>query len=195
MWEDPREIHRVVVHFKDAAPAPETVRLEYWGSWWPERHLPKDREPGGGDVGWMELGNWWKYGWRVADAAVQAGARRSRSRFARSTQQSSEGEELLGAVPVHLKVRVASDRQLPPSSVSKRSRIPGWNRAHSVWPGPPERPPAWSSVQWENSPRGIRQRTGRRFIVDAVHKLGSQHLRPHTGHAAPWPGHRHFQVG
>src|SRR2546421_5905599 len=30
--------------------------LEYWGSRWPEQHLPKDRQPGGADVGWMELG-------------------------------------------------------------------------------------------------------------------------------------------
>jgi hypothetical protein len=61
MWEDPREIHRVIVRFADAAPAPEKVRLEYWGSRWPEQHLPKDREPGGGSVGWMELGNWYTY--------------------------------------------------------------------------------------------------------------------------------------
>ena len=51
MWEDPREIHRVVLHFKAAPAAPEKVRLEYWGSRWPEQHLPKDREPGGADVG------------------------------------------------------------------------------------------------------------------------------------------------
>ena len=72
LWEDPRELHRVVVHFKTAVSKPETVQLEYWGSRWPEQHLPKDREPGGGDVGWMELGNWHNYGWRVADAEVQA---------------------------------------------------------------------------------------------------------------------------
>jgi hypothetical protein len=58
MWEDPREIHHVVVHFKTAPPAPDKVRLEYWGSRWPEQHLPKDREPGGAEVGWLELGNW-----------------------------------------------------------------------------------------------------------------------------------------
>ena len=72
MWEDPREIHQVVVHFKGSAPAPETVRLEYWGSRWPEQHLPKDREPGGGSVGWMELGNWYTYRWRTADAEAKA---------------------------------------------------------------------------------------------------------------------------
>lgn len=70
MWEDPREIHRVVVHFQSVAPAPQTIRLEYWGSRWPEQHLPKDREPGGADVGWMELGNWHKYNWRAADTVV-----------------------------------------------------------------------------------------------------------------------------
>src|SRR5260370_40846111 len=69
MWEAPREIHEVVVRFKDAAPRAGHVRLEYWGSRWPEQHLPKNREPGGGDVGWMELGNWHQGGWRVADTS------------------------------------------------------------------------------------------------------------------------------
>jgi len=72
MWEDPREIHRVVVHFAAPPPGPESIRLEYWGSRWPEQHLPKDREPGGGSVGWMELGNWYTYKWRVADAEAKA---------------------------------------------------------------------------------------------------------------------------
>lgn len=72
MWEDPREIHRAVVHFAGTPPAPERVRLEYWGSRWPEQRLPKDREPGGGDIGWMELGNWHQYDWRIADAEVVA---------------------------------------------------------------------------------------------------------------------------
>ena len=66
VWEDPREIHQVAVEFQSAAPA--RLRLEYWGSHWPEQHLPKTSEPGGGDVGWMELGNWHVGGWRTADA-------------------------------------------------------------------------------------------------------------------------------
>jgi len=32
IWEDPRELHKLVVHFRGPAPAPETLRLEYWGS-------------------------------------------------------------------------------------------------------------------------------------------------------------------
>ena len=76
LWEDPREIHSVLVEFVGAAPPPDQVRLEYWGSRWPQQHLPKDREPGGGDVGWMELGNWHRGGWRAADTEVKAeGAR------------------------------------------------------------------------------------------------------------------------
>jgi hypothetical protein len=67
LWEDPREIHKVIVQFKGSAPPADSVHLEYWGSHWPEQHLPKDRQPGGGDVGWIELGNWYQGGWRVAD--------------------------------------------------------------------------------------------------------------------------------
>ncbi len=71
MWEDPREIHRVVVRFKGDAPDPAKVRLEYWGSHWPEQRLPKDREIGGGFAGWFELGNWHNGGWRQADTTVR----------------------------------------------------------------------------------------------------------------------------
>ncbi|MGC8744229.1 MAG: hypothetical protein ACP5T0_10160 [Verrucomicrobiia bacterium] len=71
MWEDPREIHIVKVRFKEDSSIPQDIRLEYWGSKWPHQRLPKDRVPGGGDVGWMELGNWYRYGWRTADASVK----------------------------------------------------------------------------------------------------------------------------
>ena len=67
-WDDPREIHSVTVDFADIVPAGLKVRLEYWGSHWPQQHLPKDRELGNGYDGWMELGNWYNGGWRVADA-------------------------------------------------------------------------------------------------------------------------------
>lgn len=84
LWEDPREIHQVVVHFATNGPLPKGLRLEYWGSRWPDQHLPKDREPGGADVGWMELGNWYKGGWRVADAEQKRTGRQSLSFFIRS---------------------------------------------------------------------------------------------------------------
>jgi hypothetical protein len=71
IWDDPREIHKVVVSFAGAAPGADQVHLEYWGSHWPEQHLPKDRAPGGGDVGWMELGNWYRGDWRVADTEAK----------------------------------------------------------------------------------------------------------------------------
>lgn len=67
IWDDPREIHSVTFKFSGKAPSPGKVHIEYWGSRWPEQHLPKNRAPGGGDVGWMELGNWYRGGWRVAD--------------------------------------------------------------------------------------------------------------------------------
>ncbi|MBN2505155.1 MAG: hypothetical protein JXQ71_00530 [Verrucomicrobia bacterium] len=114
LWEDPREIHRVVAHFADAAPAPETVRLEYWGSWWPDRHLPKDREPGGGNIGWMELGNWWKYDWRVADTEAVAHGKAIVFAFRPvNAKEFPKLREYPAAFRYTLKLRVASDRPLP----------------------------------------------------------------------------------
>jgi len=114
MWEDPREIHRVVVRFVGAAPAPENVRFEYWGSRWPGQHLPKDREPGGGSVGWMELGNWYTYNWRVAD--TEAMAEGSAITFTFRPVNAKEFPRLKdypAAFRYTLKLRVASDHALP----------------------------------------------------------------------------------
>ena len=114
MWEDPREIHKVVVHFAGAAPAPEKVRLEYWGSRWPEQHLPKDREPGGGSVGWMELGNWYTYQWRVADAEAKADGNAVTFTFRPvNAKEFPKLKDYPAAFRYTLKLRVVSEAPLP----------------------------------------------------------------------------------
>ena len=114
MWEDPREIHRVVVRFTDAAPAPEGVRLEYWGSRWPEQHLPKDREPGGGSVGWTELGNWYTYKWRAADAEAKAdGKALTFTPHPVNAKEFPNMKDYPAAFRYTLKLRVVSEAALP----------------------------------------------------------------------------------
>jgi hypothetical protein len=114
MWEDPREIHKVVVHFLGAAPPPETLRLEYWGSRWPSQHLPKDRQPGGADVGWMELGNWYQGGWRVADCESKAIGSDVSFSFRPVNEKEFPGiKDYPAAFRYTLKIRVASGSALP----------------------------------------------------------------------------------
>ena len=114
MWEDPREIHQVVVHFAEAAPAAEKIRLEYWGSRWPEQHLPKDREPGGGSVGWMELGNWYTYKWRVADAEIHADGNTLTFNFRPvNASEFPKLKDYPASFRYTLKLRVASEAPLP----------------------------------------------------------------------------------
>jgi len=114
MWEDPREIHEVIVHFAGPAPAPDKVRLEYWGSHWPEQHLPKDREPGGADVGWMELGNWYQGGWRVADTDAVSEGRSLKLTFRPVNQNEfPKVQNYAAKFRYTLKLRVASHQALP----------------------------------------------------------------------------------
>src|SRR5262249_4133259 len=114
MWEDPREIHKVVVHFRGAAPKPETLRLEYWGSRWPNQHLPKDRQPGGADVGWMELGNWYRGGWRVADTDAKAIGSDVTFKFHPVSEKEFPGiKDYPAAFRYTLKIRVTSDAPMP----------------------------------------------------------------------------------
>ncbi|HUA39312.1 MAG TPA: hypothetical protein VMA35_13050 [Candidatus Sulfopaludibacter sp.] len=113
-WDDPREIHSVTVDFADPIPAGFKFRVEYWGSHWPQQHLPKDRVLGSGFSGWMELGNWYNGGWRVADAAQTISSNSIRFTFRPInaheypdlTNYSSTGR-------FTLKIRVVGDRPLP----------------------------------------------------------------------------------
>lgn len=145
MWEDPREIHRVVVHFAGRAPAPESVRLQYWGSRWPQQRLPKDKEPGGGDVGWLELGNWHTYGWRTADAEAKAeGAALVFTFRPVNAKEFPKAGDYRATFRYTLKIRLAADTPLPEitrleaftdSMLAERS-------ARLAWKTPPPTAPA-----------------------------------------------------
>ncbi len=114
VWEDPREIHRVVVRFKETTPPPEGLRLEYWGSRWPHQRLPKDREPGGGGVGWWELGNWFNGGWRVADAVAQVQGNDVIFTFRPvNAREFPDLDDYPAKFRFTLKIRVTSEEPLP----------------------------------------------------------------------------------
>ena len=142
LWEDPREIHRVVVHFERLAPTADTVRLEYWGSRWPEQHLPKDREPGGGEVGWMELGNWHRGGWRVADTEASTNGTNLTFTFrAVNAKEFPQLKDYPAEFRFTLKLRLASDETVP-----KVTRIEAFTdssmeprQTRLVWKDPPAR--------------------------------------------------------
>ncbi len=113
-WQDPREVHRVVAHFKTTPLSADKVHLEYWGSWWPERHLPKDREPGGGDIGWLELGNWYKYGWRKADTELRVEGNQLAFTFRPvNAKEFPKVSDYPAAFRYTLKIRVTADGPLP----------------------------------------------------------------------------------
>jgi hypothetical protein len=113
-WVDPRDLHQVIVDFASPLPASAKVRLEYWSSEWPKQHMPKDQLLGSGYSGWMELGDWYNGGWRVADT-VQTISRNSihftfrpinAHEYPELTNYSSTGRSTL-------KIRIVSDQPLP----------------------------------------------------------------------------------
>lgn len=114
IWDDPREIHEVTAEFAEAIPANVGLRLEYWGSRWPQQHLPKDREPGGGEVGWQELGNWYNGGWRVADTEMVITGKTVRFTFHPVNAREFPGlKDYTSTGRFTLKVRVTARQTLP----------------------------------------------------------------------------------
>lgn len=125
VWEDPREVHRVVVWF--AGPPPPDLKLQYWRTRWPQQRLPKDAVPGGGDVGWWELGNWFTGQWQTADGewrappegAAEAAVLSPQSRglaFTFRPVNATEFPELEGFPATYrttLKLRLLAEGELP----------------------------------------------------------------------------------
>jgi hypothetical protein len=114
MWEDPREIHSVTADFAGPIPAGFKFHLEYWGSHWPQQHLTKDHEPGGGDTGWLELGNWSNGGWRVADTEQSISGNSIQFTFQPiNAHEYPELKNYSSTGRFTLKIRLASDQSLP----------------------------------------------------------------------------------
>jgi hypothetical protein len=114
MWDDPREIHSVVVDFAGDVTAGLDLRLEYWGSHWPAQHLPKDGEPGGGDVGWLELGNWYNGGWRVADTEQSTSGHSVRFTFDPvNAKEFPDVKDYASTGRFTLKIRLACNQPMP----------------------------------------------------------------------------------
>ena len=72
LWEDAREIFKVVVTFANNAvlPDPSTVKLQYWKNGWPEQRVPRNELLGSGSSGWMASGDWYRGRWQDADIDV-----------------------------------------------------------------------------------------------------------------------------
>ncbi len=64
-WDNPRDVHEVRVAFAEAAaaPPPESLRLEWWGSIWPAN----------GTGGWMRLDDPWNGQWVRVKTTAAAG--------------------------------------------------------------------------------------------------------------------------
>ena len=71
VWEDPRDVCRVVAGFAGPPPEPGKVRLEWWQSQWPERRIPRDHLSGAGGSGWLNIGDGYQGRWRRADAGLE----------------------------------------------------------------------------------------------------------------------------
>ncbi len=116
IWEDPRDIFRVVVKFADAkvAPDPQGIRLEYWQSSWPRRRIPRDRPSGAGSSGWLNVGDWFQGKWQKADTNLQV--KGTTYTFTFNPVNSKEFPDLKDFPARYrstLKLRIAADNALP----------------------------------------------------------------------------------
>jgi hypothetical protein len=77
LWEDSRDIFKVVVRFADSTSAvkPGSIALEYWQSTWPRQRIPRDRPSGAGSSGWLNVGDWYQGKWLKADTKLQIAGR------------------------------------------------------------------------------------------------------------------------
>ena len=113
-WDVPRDIHAVIVDFASPLPVGAKVHLEYWGGPWPQQFLPRDRELGSGFSGWMELGDWYNGGWRVADTMQMISSNSIHFTFQPiNAHEYPELSNYGSTGRFTLKIRIVGDQPLP----------------------------------------------------------------------------------
>jgi hypothetical protein len=85
-WEEPREIHRMELHFAEGEPLPQPrdIGIYYWKDHWPEERLTlADLSQGRiGSFGWKPRDDWFNGEWCKADTVARAKERAITVRFA-----------------------------------------------------------------------------------------------------------------
>ena len=112
-WAEPRKIHAVVAEFDTAetAPAPQSLRLEYWCRVWDGRADRIVAERGAGGVGWDAMDDWTNGSWHRAEADVEADGSVVTFRPRPTGPREFEGFEGEGvAYRKTLWIRIASDQ-------------------------------------------------------------------------------------
>jgi alpha-L-fucosidase len=115
MWEDARDVFRVVVKFAgDTAVAPESIHLQYWQSAWPERRIPRDSLSGSGGSGWLDVGDWYQGKWVTSDARVDVRAETCTWTFNPvNAEEFPQLRDFNAPYRTTFKLRIVSDRPLP----------------------------------------------------------------------------------
>jgi len=142
IWEDPRDITKVVVSYGEGAP--ETVirqtRLQYWQSQWPHRRIPRDRESGAGGSGWLDVGDWYNGRWRDADAAVAIEGRTATYTFRPiNAKEFPDLRDFDAKYRTTLKVRLLSPEQAPEITSLAAFSDSVWQHEHVAVEWSPEK--------------------------------------------------------
>jgi len=143
-WEDPRELHRVVVEF--GGPVPMDLRLGYWRTRWPQQRLPKAQIPSGGDYGWWELGNWFTGEWRVADTALTVDGSTATLVFRPIHQKEfPDLSEFPATYRTTLQIHLVADGPLPPVHTIAAYTDSTWEQqtVTLLWQTQPRRAPCF----------------------------------------------------
>ena len=159
MWEDPREIHQVVVHFKDgprAGECPPGVLGQ------PLARATSAQGPRAGRRQCRLDGTRELVHLQVAHRGYRSQGRWQRHHVhlpSGQCERVSQPERLSRRLRYTLKLRVVSDAPLPKIERIERSRTPPWSRASSIWPGnrpPPTRPASRYSTARSRSSSRLR---------------------------------------
>ncbi len=121
-WEEPREIHRIELHFADGKPLPPRgdIGIHYWKDHWPEERLTlADLSHGRiGSFGWKPRDDWFNGQWREAHVVVRTKGNAITMTFAPLGRR--EHPELQADYNVRFRQTMQLQIRLPESSPSIR---------------------------------------------------------------------------
>jgi hypothetical protein len=70
-WEDPRDVHAVMLRFASPPRDFRDIRVQYWRRNWPQYRLPRGEKFGAGSQGWTPIDDWFNGEWKEAKTSLK----------------------------------------------------------------------------------------------------------------------------
>jgi hypothetical protein len=164
LWEDPRDIFKVVVKFAQQPVDAASIKLQYWVTGgWPRNRVPRDKESLARLSGWTPTGDWFNGHWQDADVQLTTNGTEWTYTFNPANAKEFKESDFDGKYRTTMKIRLLFEGQPAPVAELHAFTDSVWDRVSAV-------------VQWLDPPTTVKTEAFNGYVSSSTTSAGQTQL-------------------